>query len=54
MKLYQVEKAKTMALLENNDSWGAITIDMWTATNQKKGYMVVTGHFVEKSRQLQR
>ena len=33
MKLYQAEKAKAMALLENNDSWVAITIDMWTATN---------------------
>ena len=52
-KLYQAEKAKAMALLENNDSRVAITTDMWTASNQKKGYMVVTGHFVDKSWQLQ-
>ena len=53
LKLYQAEKAKAMALLENNDSRVAITTDMWTASNQKKGYMVVTGHFVDKSWRLQ-
>ncbi|KAH9754467.1 BED-type domain-containing protein [Citrus sinensis] len=52
-KLYQAEKAKAMALLENNDSRVAITTDMWTASNQKKWYMVVTGHFVDKSWRLQ-
>ncbi|KAH9752810.1 BED-type domain-containing protein [Citrus sinensis] len=52
-KLYQAEKAKAMALLENNDSRVAIPTDMWTASNQKKGYMVVTGHFVDKSWRLQ-
>jgi len=52
-KLYQAEKAKAMALLENNDSRVAITTDMWTASNQKKGYMVVTRHFVDKSWRLQ-
>ena len=52
-KLYQAEKAKVMALLENNDSRVAITTNMWIVSNQKKGYMVVTGHFVDKSWQLQ-
>ena len=41
-KLYQAEKAKAMVLLENNDSRVAITTNMWTASNQKKGCMVVT------------
>ncbi|KAH9763675.1 BED-type domain-containing protein [Citrus sinensis] len=53
LKLYQAEKAKAMALLENNDSRVAITTDMWTANNQKKGYMVVTRHFLDKSWPLQ-
>ena len=53
LKLYQAEKAKAMALLENNDSRVAITTDMWTANNQKKGYMVVTRHFLDKSWRLQ-
>ena len=29
LKLYEAKKAKAMALLENNDSRMAITIDMW-------------------------
>lgn len=52
-KLYNSEKAKTMKLLENNDSRVAITTDLWTTSNQKKGYMVVTGHFVDNSWRLQ-
>ena len=49
LKLYEAEKAKAMALLENNDSKVAITTDMWTMSNKKKGYIVVTGHFMDKS-----
>ena len=52
-KLYNFEKAKTMDVLEINDSRVAITTDLWTASNQKKGYMVVTGHFVDNSWRLQ-
>ena len=53
LKLYQTKKAKAIALLENNDSRVAITTNMWTASNQKKEYMFVTGHFVDKSWHLQ-
>ena len=53
LKLYQTEKAKAMTFLENNDSMVRITTDMWTASNQKKGYIVVTRHFVDKSWRLQ-
>ena len=35
LKLYQAEKAKTMALLEINNSRKPITTDMWTTTNQR-------------------
>lgn len=52
-KLYNDEKAKAMNLLEINNSRVAITTDMWTASNQKKGYMVVTGHFIDNSWHLQ-
>jgi hypothetical protein len=27
----------------------AITSDMWTAGHQKKGYMVVTAHYIDES-----
>ena len=53
LKLCQAEKAKSMALLENNDSRMAITLDMWITSNKKRGYMVVTKHFVDKSLRLQ-
>ena len=42
-KIYNVEKAKAINLLEINNSRVAITTDIWTACNQKKGYMVITG-----------
>jgi len=30
----------------------AVTTDMWIADNQKKGYMAVTGHFIDESWKL--
>ncbi len=51
-KIYEHEKLKTMELLGNNKSRIAITTDMWTS-NQKKGYMVITAHFINDSWILQ-
>ncbi|KAL8147056.1 hypothetical protein AgCh_004687 [Apium graveolens] len=51
--IYEFEKAKTLSLLESNSSRVAITTDMWTATNQKKGYMAVTSHYIDASWILQ-
>ncbi|KAH9668512.1 BED-type domain-containing protein [Citrus sinensis] len=48
-KLFEFEKAKTMALLEDITSKVSITMDMWTSSNQKKGYMVVRAHFIDNS-----
>ncbi|VFQ80618.1 unnamed protein product [Cuscuta campestris] len=31
----------------------AITTDMWSAKNQKKGYMAVTGHFIDNDWKLE-
>ena len=52
-KLYKSEKVKMLNLLNINDSRVAITTDMWTSSNQKRGYMVVTGHFIDNSWCLQ-
>ncbi|KAH9770127.1 BED-type domain-containing protein [Citrus sinensis] len=52
-KIYNIEEGKAMNLLEITNSRVAITTDMWTACNQKKGYMVVTGHFIDNSWHLQ-
>ncbi|XP_074379135.1 zinc finger BED domain-containing protein RICESLEEPER 1-like [Apium graveolens] len=42
-----------MSLLENNASRVAITTYMWTVSNQKKGYMAVTAHYIDASWILQ-
>ncbi|KAH9705023.1 BED-type domain-containing protein [Citrus sinensis] len=49
LKLYDIEKTKAMSVLEACDSRIAVTMDMWTAGNQKKGYMVVTAHYIDNS-----
>ena len=48
MKMFYQDKRSLKALLEHNESKIAVTIDMWTASNQKKGYMVVTSHFIDQ------
>ncbi|XP_052290823.1 zinc finger BED domain-containing protein RICESLEEPER 3-like [Citrus sinensis] len=52
LKLYHIEKVKTLNLLEKNHSRVAITTDLWTSSNQKKRYMVVTAHFIDNSWKL--
>ncbi|KAL5737543.1 hypothetical protein ACOSP7_030304 [Xanthoceras sorbifolium] len=47
-KLYNIERDKTLKLLESIESKVAITTDMWTYST-KMGYMVTTMHFIDKS-----
>ncbi|XP_057745028.1 zinc finger BED domain-containing protein RICESLEEPER 2-like [Arachis stenosperma] len=51
LKMYGDEKQKLTLQLDENDSRVAITTDMWTS-NQEKGYMVVTAHFIDTSWKL--
>ncbi|KAH7663286.1 Ribonuclease H-like protein [Dioscorea alata] len=53
MKMYANEKSKIIDLLKKNLSKVAITTDMWTASNQKKGFMAITGHFIDNNWNLQ-
>ncbi|KAL8497790.1 hypothetical protein ACS0TY_021212 [Phlomoides rotata] len=53
MKIYEFEKTKTMRIIEKNTSKIAITTDMWTTSNQKKGYMAITAHFIDETWKLQ-
>ncbi|XP_031272245.1 zinc finger BED domain-containing protein RICESLEEPER 2-like [Pistacia vera] len=46
MKMYEVEKEKSMKMLSKNQSRVAITTDLWTASNQNKGCMTITVHFI--------
>lgn len=48
-QIYELERVKTLSVLESNVSRVAITNDMWTASNQKKWYMSVASHFIDTS-----
>ncbi|RVW73150.1 putative AC transposase [Vitis vinifera] len=52
MKIYEVEKDKMISYLEKLQSRVAITTDIWTS-NQKKGYMAITIHYIDESWLLQ-
>ncbi|PON70055.1 Ribonuclease H-like domain containing protein [Trema orientale] len=43
------KKKKTMKLFECNKSRIAITTDLCTANNQKRGYMTLTAHYIDDS-----
>ncbi|XP_058190332.1 zinc finger BED domain-containing protein RICESLEEPER 2-like [Rhododendron vialii] len=47
------DKVKTMKALEKYHGRVVVTTDMWTTSNQKRGYMVITAHFIDDSWNLQ-
>ncbi|KAM0858088.1 hypothetical protein ACQ4PT_048038 [Festuca glaucescens] len=49
---YNVERKKAVEYMLVVQSRVAVTTDMWTADNQKKGYMAVTAHFIDESWKL--
>ncbi|KAK3039753.1 hypothetical protein RJ639_027410 [Escallonia herrerae] len=53
IKIYDHERVKTMKLLEGIKSRVAITTNLWTSGNQKKGFMAVTSHFIDEDFVLQ-
>ena len=53
MKIYEDEKENTKKLLSKNQSRISFTSDMWTSSNQNKGYMTITSHFIDDSWTLQ-
>ncbi|XP_021732494.1 zinc finger BED domain-containing protein DAYSLEEPER-like [Chenopodium quinoa] len=53
MKRYELEKENVATLLRKAKGKIALTTDMWTADNQRKGYMAVTSHFVDNTWKLQ-
>lgn len=52
-KIYDVEKMKTMRHLERVKSRISFTTDMWTSKNKKKGFMVITAHFINDNWRLE-
>uniref|UniRef100_A0A803N0K1 BED-type domain-containing protein n=1 Tax=Chenopodium quinoa TaxID=63459 RepID=A0A803N0K1_CHEQI len=53
MKRYELEKENVATLLRKAKGKIALTTDMWTADNQRKGYMAVTSHFIDNTWKLQ-
>ncbi|KAL2533125.1 Zinc finger BED domain-containing protein DAYSLEEPER [Abeliophyllum distichum] len=52
LKIYDLEKVKMMSILEENKSRIDVTTDLWTS-NQKRGFMVITAHFIDDAWRLQ-
>ncbi|CAN1222014.1 Putative AC transposase [Linum grandiflorum] len=48
-RVYEIERTKIQRVIDRNSGRIAITTDMWTASNQKKGYMAVTAHYIDNS-----
>ncbi|KAJ1394121.1 Ribonuclease H-like superfamily [Sesbania bispinosa] len=53
LKIYEFEKSIVLKMLDTNYGRVAITSDMWTESNQKKGYMAITAHYIDGSWTLQ-
>ncbi|GJW36627.1 zinc finger BED domain-containing protein RICESLEEPER 2-like protein [Tanacetum coccineum] len=47
LKLYNQQKDQVIKGIETNKSRVDITADMWTSSNQKKGFMAITGHYID-------
>jgi hypothetical protein len=49
MALYELEKKKAIAYMTGIKSREAITSNLWTSDNQKRGYMAITAHFIDEN-----
>ncbi|KAF7827285.1 zinc finger BED domain-containing protein RICESLEEPER 2-like [Senna tora] len=47
LKLYEGYKTMSMKLVDKMESKVALTTDLWTASNQKKGFMAITTHYID-------
>ncbi|XP_065625443.1 zinc finger BED domain-containing protein RICESLEEPER 2-like [Quercus suber] len=53
LKIYDNEREKALKITDKNGSRMAITTDMWTSSNKKRGFMVITAHFIDHTWTLQ-
>ncbi|CAN1317252.1 Zinc finger BED domain-containing protein RICESLEEPER 2 [Linum perenne] len=49
LTLYEVTKIKIKRDIHENRGRITVTTNMWTATNQKRGYIAITAHYVDNS-----
>ncbi|CAI0465288.1 unnamed protein product [Linum tenue] len=47
--VYENERKKIQKVIDESKGRIAITTDLWTASNQKKGYMAAMAHYIDKS-----
>lgn len=47
MDNYEKEKRRAINYLSASKARVAVTSDMWTSDNQKRGYMAITAHFID-------
>ena len=47
LKIYDNEREKVLKMMDKNGSRIAITTNMWTSSNKKRGFMVITAHFID-------
>ena len=53
LKIYDNGREKVLKMTDKNGSRIAITTDMWTLSNKKRGFMVITTHFINHTWTLQ-
>ena len=53
LKIYDNEREKALKITDKNGSRMAITIDIWTSSNKKRGFMVIMAHFIDHTWTLQ-
>ena len=52
-KIYDIERQNTLKMLEKNTSRVAVMTNIWTTSNQKKGFMALTAHFIDQNWNMQ-
>ena len=53
LKIYDNKREKALKITDKNRSRMTITTDMWTSSNKKRGFMVITAHFIDQTWTLQ-
>ena len=53
LKIYNNEREKTLKMTDKDRSRMTITIDMWTLSNKKRRFIVITAHFIDHTWTLQ-
>ena len=46
LNIYDNEREKALKMMDKNGSRIAITTDMWISSNKKRGFMVITTHYI--------